>query len=393
MTSTFEDRTLLSTDVAIKAPCRAATTGAITLSGEQTIDGIACVTGDRVLVKNQGSGADNGIYLASTGDWTRASDFRGNRAAADGTLMFVRSGATSQLSIYELSCATSPAVIGTTALTFNLVSVVVGNAGSFTTLTASSTLTGAQLTLTNANSRIVPGATSLALRNNADGADNITISDGGTVTIQRANLILSAFTKILFSAATGKLVGGGTGFSLRNNGDNADNLLIADAGAVTGRTTITATTGMAVGAATAGAGGVAFPAVQVAVADANTLDDYEEGTWTPSLGGSATYTVQTGTYTKVGRVVHIMGQVTVNVIGTGSTTTISGLPFTPTVSGVVQVVVGASSATNVVSAEGLLISGFGTISIFSRTAAAAGDSSNAIFGNSTNVYVNGSYTV
>jgi hypothetical protein len=46
-------------------------------------------------------------------------------------------------------------------------------------------------------------------------------------------------------------------------------------------------------------GGLKFPAVQVASADANTLDDYEEGTWTPSVGGDATYTSQLGIYIKI----------------------------------------------------------------------------------------------
>src|SRR5258708_400236 len=146
MTSTFEDRTLLAADVAIKAPCRAATTAAITLSGLQTVDGIALVANDRVLVKNQASGADNGIYLASTGTWTRTSDFSGNRAVVDGTLVLVRLGVASMLALYEVSCSVSPAIIGTTSLTLNLVSVVVGNAGSFTTLTASGQITSSLVT-------------------------------------------------------------------------------------------------------------------------------------------------------------------------------------------------------------------------------------------------------
>ena len=74
--------------------------------------------------------------------------------------------------------------------------------------------------------------------------------------------------------------------------------------------------------------GISFPATQSAQSDANTLDDYEEGTWTPSIGGNATYTAQTGTYTKIGRLVTIQGDITINVIGTGSIYTISGLPFT-----------------------------------------------------------------
>jgi hypothetical protein len=58
------------------------------------------------------------------------------------------------------------------------------------------------------------------------------------------------------------------------------------------------------------------------------LNDYEEGTWTPSIGGTATYTAQTGRYTKVGRLVTFMGDLTINVQGTGNAGLISGLPFT-----------------------------------------------------------------
>jgi hypothetical protein len=57
------------------------------------------------------------------------------------------------------------------------------------------------------------------------------------------------------------------------------------------------------------------------------LADYEEGTWTPTVGGNTTYLVQEGYYTKVGRIVTIQGKIQIDVIGTGSTTTISGLPF------------------------------------------------------------------
>jgi len=76
--------------------------------------------------------------------------------------------------------------------------------------------------------------------------------------------------------------------------------------------------------------GITFPATQSASSDANTLDDYEEGTWTPSLGGTATYSDRQGNYTKVGRIVTLWGSMTVTLIGTGSTSTISGLPFTST---------------------------------------------------------------
>ena len=73
--------------------------------------------------------------------------------------------------------------------------------------------------------------------------------------------------------------------------------------------------------------GIRFPASQSASSDANTLDDYEEGTWTPSLGGTTTYTDRNGVYTKIGDIVHVRFKVQVATLGTGSTTTVSGLPF------------------------------------------------------------------
>jgi hypothetical protein len=57
------------------------------------------------------------------------------------------------------------------------------------------------------------------------------------------------------------------------------------------------------------------------------LADYEEGTWTPSLGGDTTYTQQVGEYTKIGRIVYLRGTLQINVLGTGSTTAVTGLPF------------------------------------------------------------------
>ena len=80
-------------------------------------------------------------------------------------------------------------------------------------------------------------------------------------------------------------------------------------------------------------GGIKFPASQVASSDANTLDDYEEGTWTPSVVGSSTnptisYTEQYGYYTKIGNFVHAFGRITIASISGGSGYFfVDGLPF------------------------------------------------------------------
>jgi hypothetical protein len=58
----------------VKASVVAATTANITLAGAQTIDGVSIVAGDRVLVKNQTTQADNGIYVAASGAWARSAD-------------------------------------------------------------------------------------------------------------------------------------------------------------------------------------------------------------------------------------------------------------------------------------------------------------------------------
>ncbi|WP_322735670.1 head decoration protein [Delftia tsuruhatensis] len=97
-----------------KEPVRAATTANITLSGAQTIDGVAVVAGDRVLVKNQAAGASNGIYLAATGTWTRATDFDVSSEVL-GAAVFVSEGSSQGNQQWQMT-TDAPITIGTTAL-------------------------------------------------------------------------------------------------------------------------------------------------------------------------------------------------------------------------------------------------------------------------------------
>lgn len=360
MTSTYEDRTALAVDVAIKAPCRAATTAAITLSGLQTIDGIVLVANDRVLVKNQASGSANGVYLASTGAWPRTTDFDGNRDAVDGTIVLVRLGTASALSLYKLTCATTPPIIGTTSLVFDLVSIVVGNAGSFTTLTVSGQITSS---LATGTAPLVIASTTKVANLNVDLLDGTDWNAPGTI---------------------GGVTPGAATFTT-----------VTTTGAIAGGTTGKVATTFGVGGATpaASGSGVSFPATQSASTDPNTMDDYEEGTWTPSLGGNTTYTTQTGTYTKIGRMVFIQANLVINVLGTGSLTTVSGLPFVNAVANAVPISVDstASLATSVVSISAQVVNANTTVTFHSRTAASTGDAVNNVFGNSTAINFSGWY--
>jgi hypothetical protein len=174
--------------------------------------------------------------------------------------------------------------------------------------------------------------------------------------------------------------------------------LPAASGTMATLTTPSFATTIGVGAATpsASGAGITFPATQSASSNANTLDDYEEGTWTPSLGGNTTYNGQSGNYIKIGKMVYVEGNINVNLIGTGSTSLVSGLPFTSATQ-----VTGAratlsvnyfnSTASNVTFIALYLNSASTTAPFQGIGAAGTTMSTIAIFGNGTDVYFSGSY--
>lgn len=99
---------------AFKAPTRVATTAPITLYGVQTIDTVAVVVNDRVLVKDQTDSTQNGIYLVQSTDWVRAPDFDGSRDVIQGTLVSVYGGNINEKSIWTVTTA-NPISIASTA--------------------------------------------------------------------------------------------------------------------------------------------------------------------------------------------------------------------------------------------------------------------------------------
>ncbi len=101
---------------AFKSPVKAATTANITLSGTQTIDGVALVADDRVLVKNQTTASGNGIYLVKVGAWVRATDFDA-WSEIFGTSVIVDQG-TTQADTVWICTANAGGTLGTTNVTF-----------------------------------------------------------------------------------------------------------------------------------------------------------------------------------------------------------------------------------------------------------------------------------
>lgn len=101
----------------VKASCVAATTANITLSGTQTIDGVSVNIGDRVLVKNQTAGQDNGIYVVASGAWSRSTDANTSLEVPSGTFTFITGGSVQGLTGWILTTP-NPINLGTTPLTF-----------------------------------------------------------------------------------------------------------------------------------------------------------------------------------------------------------------------------------------------------------------------------------
>lgn len=103
----------------IKDPVLVATTGNITLSGTQTIDGVDVVAGNRVLVKDQISTVTNGVYIVASGAWTRAIDLDESSEIVHGFFYYVSSGTLNEATGWMLDLPTgTTSVMGTTPITF-----------------------------------------------------------------------------------------------------------------------------------------------------------------------------------------------------------------------------------------------------------------------------------
>lgn len=100
-----------------KNSVRAATTANITLSGTQTIDGVSLIATNRVLVKNQTAGEENGIYVVAAGAWSRSTDADVSAEVTAGLAVFIEEGSLYGDSGWVLT-TDNPITLGTTALVF-----------------------------------------------------------------------------------------------------------------------------------------------------------------------------------------------------------------------------------------------------------------------------------
>lgn len=160
------------------------------------------------------------------------------------------------------------------------------------------------------------------------------------------------------------------GIKLGNPSSSSNTFLINSGGTVILSGGSTSATGV----------GITFPATQSASSNANTLDDYEEGTWTPAIAGGSgtTYTNQNGWYTKVGNLVTIGFDLVINAKGTiAGNAQITGLPFTsgssPARAGGSLAVVNSTGTAYVFTAV-FIDNGVTTMDIYIKTASAISSS-------------------
>lgn len=154
----------------VKDSVRAATTANITLSGAQTIDGVSVIAGDRVLVKDQSTSANNGIYVCASGSWTRATDADTSAEVTGGMYVWVNEG-TANADTGWLLTTNDPITLGSTSLTFTQVSAL----GQITA--------GAALTKSGSTLDVAVDGSTIEVN-----ADALQLKDAGVTLAKMANL-------------------------------------------------------------------------------------------------------------------------------------------------------------------------------------------------------------
>ena len=205
--------------------------------------------------------------------------------------------------------------------------VLAGTTSGTTTVTATAVAGTTTLTLPAATDTLVGKATTDTLTNKTLTGAVMNGTLGATTPSAASVTTLTTSSTITHNGGTANGVPYLNGSKVLTTGSALvfDGTNFSTTGTIKGSTTI------GVGAATpsTSGAGITFPATDSPSSNANTLDDYEEGAWTPSIGGTATYTTQVGHYTKIGKQVTLIFDLAILLLGTGSTTTITGAPFVP----------------------------------------------------------------
>jgi hypothetical protein len=214
-----------ATGLSWKQPVLCATTANISLTGLQTLDGVTVVAGDRVLVKNQGTQSQNGIYLASATAWSRAPDADTWNELIS-AICFVESGSTLAGSAWY--CPAQPGgTINVTAVTWSNFSV----AATYTAGTGL-TLSSYQFSITNTGvTAAAYGSASKTLTATVNAQGQLTVLAATDIAI--ANTQVSGLGTMSTQNANSVTITGGTLNGVTIGGTTA--------GAITG-TTITANT-------------------------------------------------------------------------------------------------------------------------------------------------------
>lgn len=223
----------------VKQSVRAATTANITLSNTQTIDGVSLIVGDRVLVKDQSTGSENGVYVVASGSWTRATDFDEPAEVTAGVFFFVEEGTVNADAGFVIT-SDNPLTVGTSPLVFtqfsgagqivagdglsksgNTLAVNVSATGgieiSSDDLQLKSTVAGAGLTLTSGVLDVVGTADRITVNANS-------IDIASTYVGQNTITTLGTVTTGTWNATTIGVAYGGTGIASYAVGD----LLVAN---------------------------------------------------------------------------------------------------------------------------------------------------------------------
>ncbi len=181
-----------------KNSCRLATTGNITLSGLQTIDGVLTIANDRILVKNQTTAANNGIYVSSITAWSRSTDMD-VYSEVPNSYMAIVSGTVNGSTIWVCT-APSSGTLGITPITFNQMQGVMPTAGTNISITGSTISTIANPTFTtetlSANTnQLVLGTTNTTTVTMATltGGRTFTLPDANSNSIQPSNASTNQF--------------------------------------------------------------------------------------------------------------------------------------------------------------------------------------------------------